>query len=119
MNENFVLVAGRSRWQADGVKKPIKGSVEALVEAIEQRVLAWREGCVTRDRAQGSGSQGSIDALEEVPKEQADGIALGQQMVAARAGQLFDKAFPAELGEVVSKRGQGVLLGGWSPGRQR
>src|SRR5580693_9025760 len=37
-------------------------------------------------------------------------------MVAARAGQLFDKAFHAELGEVVSKRGQAVLLGGGAQG---
>ena len=59
MNENFVLVAGRSRWQADGVLKPIKGSVEALVEAIEQRVLAWREGCVTGDRAQARAVKGA------------------------------------------------------------
>src|SRR5260370_20488530 len=83
---------------------------------MEQRVLAWREGCVTGDRAQASGSQGSIDALEELQEDQADGISLGQQLVAARAGQLFDKAFHAELGEVVSKRGQAVLLGGGAQG---
>src|SRR5260370_16382552 len=108
MSENFVSLGGRSRWKAEGGKKPIKGSVEALVEAIEQRVLAWREGCVTGDRAQGSGSQGSIDALEELQEDQADGISLGQQLVAARAGQLFSKAFPPELGEVQSQRGQPV-----------
>src|SRR5580704_9429711 len=50
--------------------------------------LAWREGCVAGDRAQASGSQGSIDALEELQEDQADGISLGQQMAAARAGQL-------------------------------
>src|SRR5260370_17535701 len=83
---------------------------------MEQRVLAWREGCVTGDRAQASGSQGSIDALEELQEDQADGISLGQQLVAARAGQLFDKAFHAELGEAVSKRGQALLLGGGTQG---
>ena len=70
---------------------------------------------VTGDRAQASGSQGSIDALEELQEDQEDGISLGQQMVAARAGQLFDD-FHAELGEVVSKRGQAVLLGGGAQG---
>ena len=51
-----------------------------------------------RHRGPGAGERQSrsIDALEELQEDQADGISLGQQMVAARAGQLFDKAFHAE-----------------------
>jgi hypothetical protein len=63
-----------------------------------------------------SSGEWSVDAVEEFQEDQVDGISLSQQLVAARAGQLFDKAFHAELGEVVSKRGQAVLLGGGAQG---
>src|SRR5713226_200244 len=87
----------------------VEGVGKALVKAVERRVLAVGEGLVSGDREESSG-QRSVDAVEEFQEDQADRISLGQQTVAAGAGQLFDKAFRAELGEVVSKGGQAVLL---------
>jgi len=52
----------------------------------------------------------SINAVEEFQEDQADQISFGRQAVAAATGQLFDKAFRAEFGEVVSKGGQAVLF---------
>ena len=57
-----------------------------------------------------SSGERSVDAVEEFQEDQADRISLGRQTVAAGARQLFDKAFRAQLGEVVSKGGQAVLL---------
>jgi len=63
------------------------------------------------NRAEESSGQRSIDAVEEFQEDQADRISFGRQAVAAATGQLFDKAFRAEFGEVVSKGGQAVLFG--------
>jgi hypothetical protein len=46
--------------------RPVESGVEALVETIEQRALAWREACVAGDGLKASGGQGSVDALEEL-----------------------------------------------------
>src|SRR6266436_4787880 len=88
----------------------VEGVGKALVKAVERRALAVGEGLVSGDRVEESSGQRSVDAVEEFQEDQADRISLGQQTVAAGAGQLFDKAFRAELGEVVSKGGQAVLL---------
>ena len=62
------------------------------------------------DRVEESSGERSEEAVEEFQEDQADRISLGRQMVASGAGQLFDKAFGAQLGEVVAKGGQAVLL---------
>jgi len=63
-----------------------------------------------------SSGERSVDAVEEFQEDQADRISLGRQAVAAGAGQLFDQAFGAQLGEVVSEGGQAVLVGGATEG---
>ena len=57
-----------------------------------------------------SSGEWSVDAVEEFQEDQADRIPLGRQTVASGVGQLFDKAFRAQLGEVVPKGGQAVVL---------
>jgi hypothetical protein len=66
---------------------------------------------------EGSGER-SEDAVEEFHEDQADRISLDRQTVAAGSGQLFDKAFGAQLGEIVAKGGQAVLLGGATEGAE-
>ena len=67
---------------------------------------------VSGDRVEEGSGERSEDAVEEFQEDQADRISLGWQTVAAGAGQLFDEAFRAQLGEVVSKGGQAVLRRG-------
>src|SRR6266404_3942252 len=81
----------------------VEGVGKALVEAVERRALAVGEGLVSGDRVEESSGEWSVDAVEEFQEDQADRISFGQQTVAAGAGQLFDKAFGAQLGEIVSK----------------
>src|ERR1700757_5149900 len=66
INEDFVLVEGRKRGKADSVQEPVEGGVEALVESIEQRALAWRQGSVAGNGLEASGGQASVDTLEEL-----------------------------------------------------
>src|SRR5947209_20630413 len=88
----------------------VEGVGKALVKAVERRALAVGEGLVSGDRVEESSGQRSVDAVEEFQEDQADRISLGRQTVASGAGQLFDKAFGAQLGEIVAKGGQAVLL---------
>jgi hypothetical protein len=48
------------------VQEAVESSVEALIEAIEQRAFAWREVYVSGDRLKASGGQGSLEAREEL-----------------------------------------------------
>src|SRR5438132_4896989 len=88
----------------------VEGVGKALVKAVERRALAVGEGLVGGDRVEESSGERSEDAVEEFQEDQADRISLGRQTVASGAGQLFDKAFGVQLGEIVAKGGQAVLL---------
>ena len=96
----------------------VEGVGKALIEAVERRTLAVGEGSVSGDRVEESSGQWSVDAVEEFQEDQADRISLGRQTVAAGAGQLFDKAFGAQLGEVIAQGGQAVLLARCNRGRR-
>src|SRR5271165_428952 len=94
----------------------IEGVGKALVKAVELRALRVGQGLVSGNRVEESGGKWSVDAVEEFQEDQADRISLDRQTVAAGAGQLFDEAFRAKLGEVVSKGGQAILLSGATEG---
>ena len=87
----------------------VEGVGKALVQAVERRAVGVGEGLVSGDRVEESSGERSVDAVEEFQEDQADRISLGRQAVAAGAGQLFDQAFGAQLGEVVSEGGQVAL----------
>ena len=76
----------------------------------------WRKARIARNGVESGGAQGCVDALEKLQEDEADGISLGAETIAARAGQLFDQAFDAELGEIIPKRGQAVALGSGTQG---
>src|SRR6478672_4535233 len=88
----------------------VEGVGKTLVKAVERRALGVGEGLVDGNRVEESSDERSVDAVEEFQEDQADRISLGRQTVAAGAGELFDKAFGAQLGEIVAKGGQAVLL---------
>ena len=111
INEDFVLVERWGEGEADGSQEMVEGVGKTLVKAVKRRALGVGEGLVGGNRVEESSGQRSIDAVEEFEEDQADRISFGRQAVAAATGQLFDKAFRAEFGEVVSKGGQAVLFG--------
>jgi hypothetical protein len=50
------------------------------------------------------------EPVDELHEDQTDRISLGWQSIAARAGQLFDKALGAQFGEVVAERAETVSV---------
>jgi hypothetical protein len=112
INGDFVLVDGCGECKPDGSQEMAEGVGEALVKAVQRRAPMLGEGLVSGDRVEESSDQRSVDPVEEFQEDQTHRVSLGRQTVAAGAGQLFDEAFGAELGEVVSKGGQVVLLWG-------
>ena len=50
----------------------VEGVGKALVQAVERRALAVGEGSVSGDRAEESGGEWSVDAVEEFQEDQAD-----------------------------------------------
>ena len=86
INEDFVLVDARRRGKADGAQEPIEGSIEAAIEAIEQRVFVWREACVAEDRVKAGGAQGSVDALA-LPGSRARQIHRGDPLAPRQSGR--------------------------------
>ena len=70
-------------FESDGVDERVEVIDDALVEAIELRsALAGKRGVGPHWRQQ-AGGQRSVDALEELQEDEADGIARGKNPVAA------------------------------------
>jgi hypothetical protein len=53
----------------------------------------------------------SIHAFKELQEHEADRVSVRQKLIPARVGKLCHKAFGAELGEVIAKRGECVVVG--------
>ena len=87
----------RKRWS--------RVSVRCWYRRSSGERLRLERGLVSGNGVEESSGERSVDAVEEFQEDQADRISLGRQTVAAGAGQLFDRAFRAQLGEVVSKGG--------------
>ena len=61
------------------------------------------EVAIAGERLEETRGEWSIDALEQLQEEDADGIALVGETVATRVGQFFDQGFGAEFGEIVAQ----------------
>jgi hypothetical protein len=70
-------------FEADGSDEDMDIIDDALVEAIELRLLLAMKSAVGWNRAEQAGSERRVDALEELQEEKADGVALRQQLIAA------------------------------------
>jgi hypothetical protein len=67
------------------------------------------EVAIAGERLEETGDERSIDALEPLEEEQADGIALVGETVATPVGQFFEQTFGAQFGKIVAQRCQAVL----------
>ena len=70
---------------------------DALVEAVELRSVLAVEAGVGLDRREEAGSQRGVDAFEEFQEHETDRVAAGEEPVAARVRQLFNKALGAKF----------------------
>jgi len=70
---------------------------DALIEPVEWRSTLAAEFGVGRYWGKKAGSQRSVDAFEELQKDEADRVAVGEEPIAARVRQLFDETLGAQF----------------------
>ena len=84
---------------------------DALIEAIELRSPLGFELCVCFDGAEKACGERRIHAFKELQEHEADRVSVPKELIPARVGELGHKAFGTELGEVIAKRGECVVVG--------
>jgi len=112
-NENFVLVCiaeSGGGFEADGLQQLIQIIDDTLIEAIQLRAFLLLKFGITLDRLQETSGERRLDSLKELEENEAHGVALGGQAMAAGFGDFERQAFGAQLGQVVAQRGQAVLV---------
>ena len=82
---------------------------DALIQTIQSiALLVWQRAISVKWRQQ-AGSERRVDFLEYLQKSQADGIALADESIAARMGDLLHLPFGSQLGTVIAERGQRIF----------
>ena len=89
---------------------------DALIEAVELGSPLGVEPGICFDGAEKTCRERGIDAFEELQEHEGDGIALREELVAARVRELGHQAFGVEFREIVTERGQCVAFGGAAEG---
>lgn len=85
-----------------------------MVQPVELGAFLLLQFDIAREWLEKPGNEGRVYSFEEFEEEQADAVALARKTVTAAAGELFDQSLSTELGQVIAKRSQAVLLGGSS-----
>jgi hypothetical protein len=98
-------------FKADSSDEGIEVVDNALIEAVELSSSLAFELCVCFDGAEKACGERRIHAFEELQKHEADRVSVAQKLIPARVGELGNEAFGTELGEVIAKRGQCVMVG--------
>ena len=89
-------------FESDSPNERVEVIGDALVKAVELRASLIGELGVGSERRKQPGRQGSVDALEEFQKDEADRVAVGQESVAARVRQLVEETFGAQFREIIA-----------------
>ena len=84
-------------FEADSVDEGIEVIDDALVEAVELRSPLVMEASIRAYGAEKAGGKRRINAFEELQEDEADRVSVREELVAARAWQLGDEAFGAQL----------------------
>jgi hypothetical protein len=88
---------------------------DTLVETVELGSLVAVKVGIAFDWTEDARGKRGVDALEEFEEDQADRVALREQVVAPRTRQFGDEALGAEFREVVTERGKGEVS--WGAGK--
>ena len=97
-------------FETDGPDEDIEIVDDALVKAVELRLLFGFEPSVWLDRAEKACGKWRIDPFEELEEDKADRVAVREELIAARVGELCDKALGTELREVIAERSERVMF---------
>jgi hypothetical protein len=99
-------------FEAHGSDECIEIVEDALVEAVELGPPLGLEPSIRLEGAEKACREWGIDALEELQEDEADGVSVREELIAARVGEFSNKAFGAEFREVVAERGERVAFWG-------
>ena len=78
-------------FEADGSDEGIEIVDDVLIEAIELRSPLGFEPCICFDGAEKACGERGIDAFEELQEDEADRVALREELIAARVGSLVTR----------------------------
>jgi hypothetical protein len=84
-------------FEADGANEGIEIIDNVLVEAIKLGSPLGLKPCVCFDGAEKTCGEWGVDAFEELQEDEADRVALREQLITARVGELGNKTLGAEF----------------------
>ena len=99
-------------FEADGSDEGVEVIDDALIEAIKLRSPLGFEPSVCFDGAEKACREWGIDAFEELQEDEADRVAFRQESIAPGVWKFLDQALGSELRQIVTQRGEAVVLGG-------
>lgn len=105
----LVALSSGGGLQTDSFHQFVEIVGHALVQAVNLRLPLLLQCSVAGKRTKQSCSKRSVDALEELEKEQRDGVAGGQQAISAGVRQFPNQRFGPELQQVIAQRCQTVV----------
>ena len=85
------------RFETNGADEGVEIIDDALIEAIELGSLLLIDPGIAADRAEKAGGERRIDAFEQLQEDQTDRVSVGEELIAARVGELGDEPCGAEL----------------------
>ena len=99
-------------FEADRSDEGVEIVEDALVKAVELRSPLGFELSIRLEGAEKARREWGIDAFEELQEDKTDRVSLREELIAARVGELCDKALGTELREVIAERSERVMFGG-------
>src|SRR6201998_2133866 len=107
----FSFGCGSRGFETDGLDEDIEIIDDALVKAVELRSAFGFEPVVWLASAKNACRERRIDPFEELKKDQADRVAVREELIAAGVGELGDKALGTQLREVIAERSERITFG--------
>jgi hypothetical protein len=95
--------------EAHREQKKVQIVGNALIEAVKLATFLLGEVAIAGKGLEKTSGERSIDTLEQLQEEHANGIAFVHETVTTRVRQFFHQAFGSEFRKVVAQGGQRVL----------
>ena len=104
----------RGGFEADSLDECVKVIDDAVVEAVKLRPLLIRDFGIGADGAEETRRERGVDSFEQFQENQADGIPLPEELIAAGVWKLGNEPLGPQLGEVITQRGKRIVFGSTS-----